>query len=104
MIKIINMRSGEQLKLGVPIIRVDRTTALGNPFYMADETQRDKVCDQYQEYFNKKVKEKTDKRFMNELRAIYKIAKEEGDIYLACWCAPKRCHAETIKAFIEQYL
>lgn len=104
MIEIINMRSGEQLKLGVPVIPVDRGTALGNPFYMADETQRDKVCDQYQEYFDKKVKEKTDERFMRELRAIYKIAKEEGGVYLACWCAPKRCHAETIKAFLEQYL
>ena len=103
MIKIINMRSHEQLKLGIPIIRVDRTSALGNPFYMANETQRDKVCDQYQEYFNKKVTEKTDKQFMDELRAIYKLAKT-GDVYLACWCYPKRCHAETIKTFIEKYL
>ena len=103
MIKIINMRSHEELKLGVPIIRVDRTSAIGNPFKMYSESERDKVCDEYEVYFNKKVAEGTDVKFMNELRAIYKLAKQ-GDVYLACWCAPKRCHAETIKKFIEKYL
>lgn len=97
------MRNHEQLKLGVPIIRVDRTSAIGNPFKMNSENERDKVCDEYEAYFNKKVTEKTDITFMNELRTIYKLAKE-GDVYLACWCAPKRCHAETIKKFIEKYL
>ena len=103
MIKIINMRSGKKLKLGVPVIPVDRTTRLGNPFHMKNETERDKVCEEYEAYFNKKVAEKTDEKFMNDLRAIYKLAKN-GDVYLACWCYPKRCHAETIKKFIESYL
>ena len=102
-ITIVNIRNlrTEQNK-GI-VIRVDRTSVLGNPFYMHTEAERDKVCNEYEAYFNKKVTEKTDIAFMNELRRIYKLAKEH-DICLACWCAPKRCHAETIKKFIEKYL
>ena len=102
MIEVVNLKQLKDVKDGI-VIRVDRKSVLGNPFYMHDESERDKVCDEYQTYFDKKVNEKTDENFMNELRRIYKLAKH-NKVYLACWCAPKRCHAETIKAFIEQYL
>lgn len=102
MIEIVNLRQLKDVKDGI-LIRVDRSSVLGNPFYMSNESMRDEVCDKYQQYFDKKVTEKTDDEFMNELRRIYKLAKH-SKVYLACWCAPKRCHAETIKAFIEQYL
>lgn len=102
MIEIVNLRQLKDVKDGI-VIRVDRSSVLGNPFYMSNESMRDAVCDKYQWYFDKKVIENTDDAFMNELRRIYKLAKH-NKVYLACWCAPKRCHAETIKAFIEQYL
>ena len=102
MIEIVNLRQLKDVEDGI-VIRVDRSSVLGNPFYMSNESMRDEVCDKYQQYFDKKVTEKTDDAFMNELRRIYKLAKH-NKVYLACWCAPKRCHAETIKAFIEQYL
>ena len=100
-IEIVNLKNLRNVSDGV-VVRVDRTSVLGNPFYMRDEGQRDEVCDKYADYFNKKVTEKTDEKFMNELRRIYKLAKT-NNVYLACWCAPKRCHAETIKSFIEKY-
>ena len=31
--------------------RVDRTSPVGNPFYMRDESMRDEVCDRYKNYF-----------------------------------------------------
>ena len=37
-------------------IRVDRASILGNPYHMVDESQRDKVCNQYEEYFNENMK------------------------------------------------
>lgn len=97
-------------------VRVDRTSILGNPFYMNDESQRNNVCDEYQAYFDAIVtnhwkqlrdfgvssKERED--FMNELRRLYKLAKQYGKLRLFCWCAPKRCHAETIKKFLEKYI
>ena len=100
MIRIVNLRN-YKLNVDEVLIRVDRKTVVGNPFYMASETQRDLVCNQYQEYFDKKIK--SDENFLSALRDIYKIAKVH-DIALGCWCYPKRCHAETIKTYIESFL
>ena len=52
MIEIINMRKQNKLKVGVPVIRVDRASVLGNPFYMHTEAERDEVCNKYEVYFN----------------------------------------------------
>lgn len=104
-IKIIRVPQIERFtQLGYACFRIDRTTVVGNPFPMHNKSQeeRDRVCDAYQEYFNKKVADKTDKAFMDYLRVIYK-ATQSGPVALACWCAPLRCHGETIKAFIEQF-
>ena len=84
-------------------VRVDRTSVLGNPFYMASEAERDAVCDKYEVYFKNKISLE-DNAFMAELRRLYRIAKRYGKLELFCWCAPKRCHAETIKKFLEKYL
>lgn len=103
-IRIVNMHSYVALPDEV-LIKVDRTTPVGNPFPMDNQTQaeRDRVCNQYNVYFGDKVKAKTDKAFMDALRSIYKAALK-NDVALGCWCYPKRCHAETIKRFIESYL
>lgn len=37
-------------------VRVDRKSVLGNPYKMENESQRDKVCDLYETYFNALVK------------------------------------------------
>ena len=85
-------------------VRVDRASVLGNPFRMVSEDQRNAVCEQYEQYFNNIVRTKSNVEFMNELRRLFKLAKKHGKLRLFCWCAPKRCHAETIKKFLEQYL
>lgn len=77
-----------------------RPTALGNPF---NEGTRDENCDAYEEWFLEQVKSKENAQFMAQLREIYVNAKH-GDIALICYCAPKRCHTETIKRFIDGYL
>lgn len=81
-------------------IKIDRSSVLGNPFCMLYENERDLVCDKYQEYFDKKVKENKDVKFMDELHRIYELSLT-SDITLLCWCFPKRCHGETIKRYIE---
>ena len=81
---------------------IGRGSPLGNPFVAKSEADRDAVCDQYQAWFDCKV-EAGDERVMNELRRLYRLAKK-GDLVLGCFCAPKRCHGETIKAFLEKYL
>lgn len=94
--------NGNSIPSGENHVRCDRKSHLGNPFFMENESKRDLVCAQFKKMFDKKVQDK-DPAVMNELRRLYKIAKVQ-DLYLYCWCAPKRCHAETVKAFLELYL
>lgn len=82
-------------------VRVDRSSILGNPFYMAIEAQRDEVCDKYEVYFEEQFR--LNEQFKEELRRLYKLHKQYGVLELYCWCAPKRCHAETIKKFLERW-
>ncbi len=80
-------------------IKVDRSSPLGNPFYMGNESLRDFVCDRYEAYFNAPHPI----IFNDELNRIVELAKT-NDITLLCWCYPKRCHAETIKKYIDKIL
>ena len=107
MITIKNLR-GNALKEEWQV-RVDRKSVLGNPFYMKSESFRDIVCDKYEQYFRNMLKlaKSGDEHalvFVNELRRLYKLHRTYGKLELFCWCAPKRCHAETIKAFLEKYI
>lgn len=81
---------------------VGRPTALGNPFFMRDESMRDEVCDKYEVWFKSKVDAK-DPAVMNQLRALWREGKRTGDLKLGCYCAPRRCHADTIARFLRNY-
>ncbi|MCP4354667.1 MAG: hypothetical protein GY793_03340 [Proteobacteria bacterium] len=35
---------------------------------------------------------------------LYKLVKRGKNILLLCHCHPKRCHADTIKTFLEEQL
>lgn len=64
--------------------RVDRGTDWGNPFIMCREKDRDRVCDLFELYAVWRLT--IDQDWLRPLRGKT----------LACWCAPKRCHAETL--------
>ena len=97
MIKIKNLRKNQPSK--DYDIRVDRSSPLGNPFYMEAESKRDKVCDEYHIWF---YENKHKIVFHQELFRIGEIYKKFGKLNLFCWCNPKRCHAETIKQYLEE--
>jgi hypothetical protein len=64
---------------------------VGNPFHMENEARRDEVCDAYEKWIDTSDDHK---------RVIARIATriDEGlTIALYCWCAPKRCHCDTIR-------
>lgn len=76
---------------------------LGNPFVMEHESARDEVCDKYEEYFQQKLAE-NDRVITTELaRAVAKTI-SQGYIKLGCYCAPKRCHGDTIARFLDSVL
>lgn len=76
-----------------------RGSALGNPFILKNEAQRDEVCDKYDTYFKEQIAI-GNKPMLAQLQII-KDATTKGDVNLGCFCAPKRCHCETIKSYIE---
>lgn len=80
---IINLRN---LLLVQPHIRVDRGTQWGNPIVMMNQSdkERERVCKLFEEYAIWRLT--VDPTWLMPLRGMN----------LACWCAPKQCHAETL--------
>lgn len=112
MITIKNLRNS---KPSEPYdVRVDRASVLGNPFYMHDESERDEVCDKYEEYMramwnidteylqDKSISMFRRNKYCEAILNLVEIYKKYGTLRLYCWCAPKRCHAESIKRLVEE--
>lgn len=96
MIEIINMKDTKPSQKYDFI--VDRRTPVGNPFIMNSQgTNRDKVCDMYTDWFNI---EKHTTNINDYLMKIIEAYNQYNKIRLFCWCAPKRCHAETIRDYL----
>lgn len=103
MIEIMNLRD---VKPSEPYdFLVDRRSPAGNPYFMAHESMRDTVCDKYAKLLWETVgyprsKSKACVEFVAYLEKMRDAFKEHGKLRLFCWCAPKRCHAETIRDWI----
>lgn len=83
-------------------INVGRPTALGNPFVMRVESDRDTVCDKYEQWFAYQIMLKTPK-VMSQLCEIWRQSKGKEHVVLGCYCSPRRCHAETIARYLNHY-
>ena len=68
-------------------VRVDRRSRWGNPFVMRNgsEEERNRVCEEFEEM----VKNWPPSKIVEMKRAL------KGK-NLACWCSPKKCHADTL--------
>jgi hypothetical protein len=104
MIEIMNLRSGRPNK---PYdMYVDRRSPVGNPYEMkeyrerfkTEQATRDYVCDKFDKEFHRLMEITFFEAYM---RSLFRIYKRHGKLRLWCWCAPKRCHAQTIKHYIE---
>lgn len=102
MIRVVNLKN-YKAKPNEILVKVDRTTPVGNPFFMKGESQRNEVCDKYEKWFAKQLELDDNFKFKEYLKNII-IKAQTNDIALGCWCYPKRCHAETIKRFVEDAL
>ena len=91
MVEVINLRTCKDW--GKPgDMKIDRTTKWGNPFVMRIESERDDVCNKYELWLDKQLRQK--KLDIKDL----KTAKRLG-----CHCNPKRCHGDYLKKKIEEY-
>lgn len=102
MITIINLNKIDRRKVDVPYaFACGRGTPLENPFYLAAGCTRDQSCDKYHEYFYNSMRHKH--LFRQAVWKLIEAYKKYGKLWLLCWCAPERCHTETIKESILQY-
>lgn len=82
-----------------------RGSPVGNPYVMRDysDEERDRVIDAYKNWFMIKVQHSTISDFNVYLKSLVEAAKK-GPINLGCYCAPKRCHCDIIKLYINNQL
>ena len=83
-------------------IYIGRGTPLGNPYRMYKEEERDIVCGAYEDWLVERIKAK-DLSVIQELDKLLELAKQ-GDLVLGCFCAPRRCHGDTIKKYLDDRL
>ncbi|MCK5612605.1 DUF4326 domain-containing protein [Candidatus Pacearchaeota archaeon] len=88
-------------------VRVDRMSCLGNPFILRYDGNRDEVCDKFKVWFDELVNSWVPgevimrrKDIFNELCRLADLYGRCGKFRLFCWCAPKKCHAETIRDYL----
>jgi uncharacterized protein YeaO (DUF488 family) len=81
---------------------VGRPSPLGNPFVMKKEADRDSVCDEYETWFYRQIQNRTP-AVIAELERLHALAQTKP-VKLICYCAPKRCHADTIAKFLNLHL
>lgn len=96
MIEIMNLRR-DTMQLPWDF-RVDLRSPVGNPFTIGGLQNRDQVCDMYKKYFDQESGSPLFRVYLDNMLVAYKMY---GELRLFCWCAPKRCHSETIKGWLE---
>lgn len=79
--RVLNKR-----KAGIPAgaAYIGRPSPFGNPFEIGRDGTRDEVCEKFEAY----IAERPD------LQARAKTQLRGKD--LVCWCAPARCHGDTL--------
>ena len=101
MIYLLNQRNPYSVRLRT-VVKVDKSSVLGNKSWRGIESEREASCLKYDIWLKEKIKV-GDRTVCDELNRLYLIAKK-GNLYLACWCAPKQCHSESIKRVLEAKL
>lgn len=99
-IQVGNIKMGDQ---GVYIGRQTKDrprSPLANPEYLAREEDRTKVIASYKQWLYAKIQAR-DPKVMGELWRILDLARRPEGVTLVCWCAPKACHGDVIKAALH---
>ncbi len=93
-------------------VYIGRGSPLGNPYTSKDLkntiaqyqcSSREESVEKYESYLKEKIEQKN-KLICDELNRIYKLVKDGNSVNFICYCAPKLCHGEIIKKFIEEKL
>lgn len=114
--------------LGAVVVRIDRTSVLGNPFDMqGDEAMRQFVVKAHQAWLDVVLersnsvdavklaiemaaqlgltiastwKHSTSRDLIEELYRVEQLAQTQ-EVWIMCWCAPETCHSNAYQAALE---
>jgi hypothetical protein len=100
-IKVVNIATEPEVKKEENYIYCGRGSALGNPYQMKNKSkeERNRVCNEYEKYIKEEIK--NNQEIKNQLNLIWNTVRKHGEAKIGCFCAPKRCHCETIKEILE---
>lgn len=110
MIHIININNEDKSK-EKNFYYCGRPSILGNPYTHLDKEQtlavfqcqdRDESIDKYSDYYD--IMYGHNIEFTTIIDEIYEKYKNGEEIYLGCFCKPKRCHCDVIKQKFEERL
>ena len=102
MIVVANIRTtraGEYIGRCMPRQRL-AGSPLGNPFPVP-QFSREEALERYQDWIVEQLERDTPAR--REFDRLVALARA-GDQTLLCWCAPRACHGDIVKALIERAL
>ena len=85
-----------------PGIYIGRGSILGNPFRIVPgNVSREEAIEKYKVFFSFEMT--ANRVFYDFVRSLITKARID-DLTLICWCAPKPCHGDFIKSFIEEQI
>lgn len=92
-------KNGVQPVAGESVVYIGRPSALGNPFAMKNESDREKVVAQYRVWLREQYLLKGAAH--GELQRLAERARSGESLALQCWCAPRACHGDVVKEAID---
>lgn len=82
-----------------------RSSPLANPYYLQREEDRGKIVEKFRAYFERLLDGREAQykceAAKEELVRLKEIHDQEGQLELACFCSPKRCHCDVIKEHLN---
>lgn len=102
MLTVVNKKTFKRPTGNNIVIPIHRPHPLGNPFVLHDvndDMERDSVIDKYEQWLYKQVTE-GNTNVLDELNRILIARDQYDDVFLQCFCAPKKCHGDVIVYYL----
>lgn len=103
LIKVVDIRQDpDAIYIGraMPLFGLS-ASALANPFRLSKEQPRDEqqqaILGSYRRWLWKEIKSRQGAAY-NELLRLRSLLLSGEEVKLGCWCAPKSCHGDVVKA------
>lgn len=105
MIEIVNKKDDSYVENPETDLYVGRPSVFGNPFIIGRDGTRDNVVNLYRVYLAQHLSRSSGSEdyIFAQLMKLAREHKAGKTVRLVCYCAPKKCHAEIIKAWIEKF-